>query len=287
MKKIFILFFAIIFLIGSQRFIWDKLTDSFHPRKIYYSKLKKEIDEISTYKKESISKILSQDFYYLAKGHHAYAFVSKDNLYILKFPRFSKFETSFWHRYNPFFKNRIKQKTKNKRNRIKYIINSHDIANNSLCDETATIYLHFKKTSHIQTKTKIFDKLKRAFHLDLNSIGFVIQKNVTLFEDIFPDLIRKNDLKSIKKILDSYFDILESRASKKIMNKDRRGWCRNYGIDNLKKVKEIDIGAYKIKKDLNLFDEINQCSIDFRKYLLKNYPIIIPYFDEKLTSYNN
>ena len=280
-KRLFFFLFFLTSLIISSLLFHSFFLEDFKISKILLKNKKKHyIKPIDINSK--ISLILNQKFHYLTKGHHAYAFISENKKYIIKFPRIHKFKAHFWQYFIPLLKRDILLKEE----RFKFTINSHKLADKFLKDECAIIYSQLDDR-RIKKKIKLVDKLKREKKVCLSQTFFVLQKNCSLYESFLPKLIQNDDDEKIKILITSYFDVIKKRCDKMITNKDRRGFCRNYGvINNYSKAYEIDIGSYIINPALKNSDEkqweLEECSKDFRKYLKKNYPKILVFFDNKI-----
>jgi hypothetical protein len=271
--------FFLLFLgltLGLEQIFWYKCTDNFRLGKIEYNLplASKEEDFFLRKEKTELLPIFNQNFTYLAKGHHAYAFISEDGQYILKFPRFHKFREPFWSNWFCIPKNCKKNIPRNKE-RLKHILDSHQIAHDLLKEETGIIYLHTKRTDFFEKKISLIDKMGRKFLLDLNLAGFVLQKKFTLIGELLPALIQKNDIEGIKKITASLIRLKMNRAKKHIMNKDKHGIGRNHGIEG-ENAYEIDIGSYEIRDTLSskeeFIKEVRSCTSDFKILLIKLLP---------------
>ena len=283
MKKLIVigLFVIFIFALFSLRFL---LTDNFSAKNIVLTPMFTSSEKLSSEKKEEVMKILSQPYYYFAKGHHALAFISEDSKYILKFLRAKKLQRPLIF---SFANTKGKQREHLHGKRLSFILNSHALAHNPLKEETAVIYSHFFKTEDFKQNIHLYDKLKREFLLDADTNSFILQKKVDLYEEVLPKTIQKKDISAVKQMISSYFQVIASRCKKGIMNKDRGGWGRNYGIiEGVERAYEIDIGSYivseKVMTKEGMEKEIRECSRDFRRYVKATLPQMLDFFDENI-----
>ena len=107
-----------------------------------------------------------------------------------------------------------------------------------LSDLTHVIYAHLEKTDFFCKKLKIHDKLGRAYEIDLDSTGFILQKKMELIGDA---LQKTNDDKKIKEILSKYLLVMKRRAERGVWIKDHNNFLTNYGFVNvLSLYKHID-----------------------------------------------
>ena len=273
-----------VFIVFSFCFLQIRffLTDNFQMRKLLLQANDSQKEAVSQPK--DIENVLSQPFYYFAKGHHAYAFISEDGKYILKFLRAIKFQRPF---IDSWFLSFAKQKKHPQKKRLHFIMKSHELASYPLQEQTAVYYLHFHKTEVLQKPICLIDKMHRRFYLDANNFCYVVQNKVELFEEILPELVKKKDDETIKDMIHAYFTVIFLRCQKNIMNKDRGGWGRNYGvIEGCNRAYEIDIGSYTVMENLNTsqktFEEIEQCSRDFRKWIQSHVPHLVGFFDKTM-----
>ena len=165
-------------------------------------------------------------------------------------------------------------------------MNSYKIAYEKLKDETATIYVHLNKTNNLNRKLKIEDKFRNTHIIDLNEVGFVVQKKAFSFKKAL--LNAKDNKKTFETLLNSFFDNLQSIYSKNLLNKDRHV-IQNLGVID-ERVVEVDIGRFIIKNDFNeskIKEEAYHYTTYLKKWLLKNFPDSIEFLDEKLLELTN
>jgi len=283
MKKFIaiLLFVVFVFSLFAIRFL---LTDNFSAMNIALTPTFSSSEKLSLEEKKQIKNILSQPFYYYAKGHHAFAFVSEDEKYILKFLRAKKLRRPLLF---SFVNTKAKQQEHLHSKRLAFILKSHALAENPLKDETAVVYSHFYKTEDLSQTIHIFDKMNRSFSLKADNNSFILQKRVDLYEEVIPNIVLSQNTYAIKQMIRSYFQVIANRCQKGIMNKDRGGWGRNYGIiDGYAKAYEIDIGSYVlsdfVKTKEGMEKEIRDCSRDFRRYISCHLPQMLEFFDKNI-----
>ena len=221
-------------------------------------------------------------FHYLAMGKHTYAFISEDKKWVLKFLRYHKFKPHFWKRLSFFSKDKREKDILQRNERLSFLLQSHVIASTYLKEETGLIYYQepLAKDSLVVT---LVSGLGREKKVDVNQYGFVLQKYFPLYGEKLSKLLEKKEPELIQKLFSSYFEVIAARFGKGFVNKDRKGWDRNYGVDQTGTVFEIDLGGFQqhtSEKDW----EIKQCSRDFREWLQKNEKDLLPFFEKELQS---
>lgn len=246
-KKISLAFLFFSFLILSMSF-FTNYNQGFSLKKITTDLPDSGIWEMSpTSCTEPIVKILDQPYKFLGRGGQVFAFVSEDENYVIKIIRYDLLTPTLLMRLKGyFFKDSFAYIRKNKRynEAMQSYYNSH----NDLSDVTNILYTHLVKQKGLQKKIALKDRLGKTYSIDLNSIGFVLQKKARLLGHVLLDLKKTNDNKRICEILEEYLCLLKNRSDKGFWIKDHNQSLNNYGfIDG--KLFEIDVGSYRLKND--------------------------------------
>ncbi|MBN2479934.1 MAG: hypothetical protein JXA94_06875 [Parachlamydiales bacterium] len=240
---------------------------------------------------DNILNILDQEFSFFNKGRQSFVFESNDGKYVIKLFRYHKYEKPFWHdaflKKLSFLDNFIEKLQKEKTISYQQTMDSYNLAYEKLKNETGLIYLHIDQNKKFNKIIKIKDRFKRSYFVDLDQTGFVIQRKTNL---LIPTLYyMKNDLMAVKNVLNAFFDNINSVYEKNVYNDDRHV-LKNLGIIS-GTVLELDIGRLKYKNDLlefnNYKNEITYYTQYLRKWLSKNIPEALPYFEIKLNDYIN
>ncbi len=163
--------------------------------------------------------ILSQPFKYLNRGAQSYVFESLDGQYVVKFFRFD----------------RLKEK---KEKKIKSLFSACKLAFSKAREETGLLFVHLNRTRDQLPLMHVTGPLGQKLNLQCDDYRFVIQKKANSFQDS----ILKADPELVRKRLDSFIAILQSRLDKGIRNSDP-AVIRNFGFIGDKAV-EIDFGNY-------------------------------------------
>ncbi|MFA6118730.1 MAG: hypothetical protein WC688_02325 [Parachlamydiales bacterium] len=273
LKTIFVLIALVLCIKGYNLF-----TDGFRIDKIY----PKFNEKIQAFPLDEIDEVFNQNYKYLSKGCQTYVFESEDGNYVIKFIRYHRYQLPLWLQvinYNQSYKNKREfYKTK----LLKDSLNSYQIANNHLKNETAAIYVHLEKTNFLNKKIQIADRLHRKYFIDLDNMGFVVQKKVCSFKNILNKY--KKDEKELKILTRSFLYTTKDIYEKGFINDDYNCIKNSGFIDN--KVIHSDLGSFLRKDKLNekeIFEkEFMRYVRHFKKWAETNAPFLITYVDEEI-----
>ncbi len=170
-----------------------------------------------------LSEILDQPFYYLAKGAQSYVFASKDGQTVIKFFRVYHLLPPVWLRAlaMPLFLQPYKVcKMIDKRIELGKDFLSYKIAFDEMKEETGLIYLHLNKTSHLNKRVTIYDKIGIAYELDMDKMEFLVQKRATLVYPAIDLLMKTERPDAAKEAIGKLVQLLIARCEKRIFDKD-------------------------------------------------------------------
>ena len=273
---------SFIFLfIGLVFFGWYQLLGGFRTDKIESPLQKKEIEKPS----DEVQEILKQKFRYIDKGCQAYVFESEDQKYVLKIVRFSRYKVPFWMYFIKWTKKGALKRNRREslKNRLlKMSLNSYQLTFDKIQDLTHVEYVHLFETDYFTHRLILKDFFQREYSLDPNKVAFVLQKKALPLEKYLLQCKKENDMDKTKKILESFFETTKSLLNRKILNKDYN-CIKNTGIID-GKIIYMDVGSFvknntlKEAKKYNHF--LRYSSKYFRKWGNKNYPEMLPYYEE-------
>lgn len=240
--------------------------------------------ELSKEELNELDKILSQNFIYVAKGRQAYVFESEDGKYVLKFIRYHLLHPPFWMHLLQFPKllnDYRKKEIKSKRNQLLNVMESYRLAYKELKEETQVLFVHLSKTQILNKRITLIDRIGRKYQVELDSMGFLLQKKALLLKDVLKQLRKKKDEERIREVYTAYLNVIFPRRSKGIINKDQC-WYKNYGMIGGKAC-EIDMGSFaKEREEFNpelLRLKIHHNILPLRTWIEKNFPILLTDFD--------
>ena len=271
MKKIISLILLITFCLGVGRF-WYWATDGFRLSRIEgFSKF--GIGSEREFSREAEA-ALSQRYYYLGRGRQCFAFQSEDGHYVLKFPRLDRYNERLWFRL-PLADSYLTRRIENHTSRKEKLFSSFEISFEELRTETALLAM-FNSPKNGR-KIEIVDRLGRIVKLPLEKTGFILQRKLPLFRDVF----QKAEVESL---LDQLLEVVVQIAEKGILTKDG-SFLKNFGFDGTRAY-QIDVGSFYRRTDLTssqLYEASIHSNIEtLRVWLLQLDPSYLTLIDRKL-----
>lgn len=233
LKWIFFLIGALL-VFGAAR-LYYRLTDDFRLSNITYDlphETRWEVPALSEEENHRIAAILNQKFYYLGKGAQSYAFVSEDQLYVLKFFKFKHLKPSLFvdllPPISPF--RTYKQNSKERKERkLIGVFDGYALAYREHRQPSALLYLHLLPTSTLKQKVTLVDKIgiERQIHLD--EMVFLIQKKGETLRNRLRHLLNENNLDEAKVTIGRVLEMYLSEYNKGLYDRDH-GVMQNTGF---------------------------------------------------------
>jgi hypothetical protein len=214
--------------------------------------------------------ITSQPFHYLKKGSQAYAFISKDGMYILKLFKFHHMRELSWVHAIP-----LPQTIAQKRDfllqrravRTNLSLNSYKIAQTSLKDECGLIFTQILPSSSYNLPVSLEDRVGREYTIDLSHYGFAIQHRLNLVLPSLRTWISENKIDEAKKALSSLVGLIVTRSKKGIQDSDP-DLHKNAGLIGTTGV-HIDIGSFSANPNISQIEKMRpDVQKTFRKLVL-------------------
>lgn len=264
-------FIKFFFLVAALYFIADfckKKTDDFtlantrsdrpyeNGWEIHASEAKKDLDSIA-----------GQKFTYFGKGAQAYIFFSADNRYVIKLPRQDRYQPPFWVKLLPPISYKIK-KLASAREKLERDFTSYKIAFDRFQKETGLIFVHLNKSTDLQKKITLVDRLNIEHEIDLDRVEFILQKRAELVYPKIKELMAQGDVGSAKAALSSLSSLFKARREKGIDDKEPN-IGKNFGFIGTDAI-QIDIGRFSLNAPDQI--EIPNFPASFTEWLSSNYP---------------
>jgi hypothetical protein len=209
---------------------------------------------------------LEQKFTYLGRGAQSYVFASEDGQYVLK-----------------LFRKRYLRKSRREAKLVKEF-NSYKLAYDVLRKETALVYLHLNKTTHLRQKITLVDRLGIEHPLDADQTYFLVQKKAELLYPGLEKLAREEKIEAAKEALTRLVGLLVTRCQKGIFDKDP-DLNTNFGLLKEEPV-QIDIGRFKkdlARADANVYrEEVRRVTDHLHQWLMVRYPELDDHLRKKL-----
>ena len=243
-----------------------------------------ELPSLPDEEQKVVDQILCQQFTYLARGSQAFAFISQDGKYVLKL-----FKQHKWHPKNilgylPFSFNPWYRDYQVRQGKCHAVLSSCKTALLHVKEDTGVLFAHLNPTALTTPPLKLIDKHGKPWALDLGKSCFLLQKKADLFYPHIQKKMEEGDLEGAKyaitstlKLLNRFIDmgVFENNA---ILRK-------NFGFIEGEAM-QFDIGKFKFdgsrKPDKR---EIGVITQSFYRWIGKNFPELLPHFDEKLQEF--
>lgn len=223
---------------------------------------------------KEIITVLSQPYFYLAKGRQSFVFQSLDGKYVLKF--FNK-----KYLQDPWYTVFVGRSEKQKRERRRLFFNqSYEIAYNELGDEI--LYLH-RGNSETLPEVFIVDKVKEENIIDLNKIPFVLQRKGIPFDSYLDILYQRFGIEGLYELIDQYLVEIKRRIDKNIADADH-DVIHNWGVF-LGRVFHLDPGRLyydDLTSTKRRSEEWDNASRNLYKWLKKRYLPAAEYLKEQV-----
>lgn len=180
---------------------------------------------------EQLDVMLSQPFHYLAAGSQSYAFVSEDGKVVLKF---------FRMKHKAFYLKDLwmGDRSQERKENLFSIYASHKMAFEEMKKDAGLIYLHLNKTTHLNKKVKLIDRLHRSYTVDLDQVEFVVQEKADLIFDRLKTLIKNK--KELNVALAEVMHLVSRRIQNGIADHDK-AVTHNFGFVGDRAI-QLDVG---------------------------------------------
>jgi hypothetical protein len=237
---------------------------------------------------EETQRTINQTFYFVGRGRQCFAFQSQDGKYILKIPRTDIYKTPFWVRALPIRSYRAQLEARHEAKK-QFILESFRISFYELKNQTGLLAIHLGSSPKSGRTITLVDASGWKHNMQLDKLPFLLQYKKPILIDSFLQALKTGNQNEAGKILDALVAAITERASKGILNLDRR-FIDNYGYDG-EKAFQIDVGSFFKKPDLTLPDAREKSlrdSIDpVKEWLTELYPEMLNYLDLSINKKSN
>lgn len=237
----------------------------------------------------AIDEILDQPFYYMAKGSHAFAFLSQDGRYVIKFHKYPSHMRILPWVNRPFAyqfsKRRLKIKEYNFK-KLDYHMSSYKNSFENLKEETGLIYVHTNPTSDLHLYATLVDKTGNHYDIPLDHVTFILQQRANLLYTTLDALKEQDAIDTSKQIISSMIQLFVNCCQKGYVDEDPI-LRKNYGIIDNKAI-HIDIGdmAYReeIKEREHYIPHVKEMTASLRKRIVKDYPYLLEHYEQEINN---
>jgi len=204
-------------------------------------------------------------YHYLCKGGQSYVFISEDKGTILKLFRSSRLNTlKLFQIFLPHLKNKVD----NLEEELRKTLQSYQIAEKHLKEQTGLIAVHLDHTPH--SPIKIVDKLGIAHQL--HNCPFVIQKRAVLVQDKIAQLMEGGQEKEAHDALTNLNGLIQHRIALGIDDGDPN-LIKNFGFCDDRPI-QIDGGRFS-SKPLPCNNKLQSSKLELENWLEVHYPQLI------------
>lgn len=251
-------------------------TDGFSLSRIQFSKEKPEPGSPD----KAIQPLLNQHYRYFGRGNQSYVFVSEDGQYILKFFKYVHHAPPEWtakipllNKFKPFSLKKIK-KIAWKRNRD---FQGYQLAFDLFREESGLLCIHLHPSENVYPAITIHDKFNIAHHLDLNNTPFVLQKRAVPAYTQFSHWIKNGEIEKVQQGIDRLFKLCRQRLAKNLEDDDTNFYS-NCGFVGETPIL-IDPGHFTVNPTLSHEPELQEVTLQLKKWFAQNYPPLVPYVE--------
>lgn len=189
----------------------------------------------------SLRSALNQPYRYLGSGGQAYAFVSEDQRYVIKFLKQHHMRESRLLSHLPFSG---KWQTV-RRERRETILSSFKIAHDHFKEGTGLLYLHLNPTDQLPPFLTFYDPIGIRHKIDLNRFAFALQEKADPAYETIEKLLREGEVGQAKVLIASLVELVANRYRAKVVDNDPRK--RNFGFVGNRAI-EIDLGSFSLSQ---------------------------------------
>jgi hypothetical protein len=228
----------------------------------------------------SVKSILNQPFRYLARGHQSFVFASEDGEYVLKLfvPHYAKlvvFGIGFHFTLLPLMKSTYNYFGKNtQKEHLEKDFESYVNAFRFFKDETLTEHVHLEKTTCLNEKIRLFDKIGVAHTLDADNTCFLIQKKA----DLIGNSLKNLSIEDARTVLTNLLLLLQKREDLKF-DRPTHKFHSNFGCLGLNPI-QFDIGRILIKDEVDSPSKMGSSLLKLQRWLNKTSPSLLPVLEE-------
>jgi hypothetical protein len=237
---------------------------------------------------------LNQPYYYLAHGFQCFAFISKDEKYVLKFIRHQRLRPPFiidWLPNLPYIKELKEQKIAQGKKRANYLFRSLKVSFDAVPYETGLLMVHINKTKEIYPTISLFDKAGTEYKVSLDSHEFVLQEKALHIKPELCRLMSAGKTDEAKERITQIFTLLVTCAKKGIADNDQQLIRKNNLGFLPDRAIYIDTGKLARKEWIKTADGFER---DLKRldplydWLKQNYPELATHFSAaRLTAYES
>lgn len=256
-----------------------RVTDDFRLSSITHEMPHKKEWEISIneQQKKELNKIFNQRFSYLGKGAQAYAFVSEDGKYVLKFFKFKHLRPNLLLLSVPPVGplGEWKQaKILRKEEKLNGVFGAYRLAWGVHQQEAGLLFIHLNKTDDLKKAVEVEDKIGLNWTINLDDVTFVVQRRAETSRKVIYGLLKEGRVAEAKDKIRKIFDLYVAEYKKGIYDHDH-GVMHNTGFVGEEPI-HLDVGKLyedpSIKETQNALLDIAKIGWKIDQAIQANFP---------------
>lgn len=224
---------------------------------------------------EEIQSLLMHNFYYLGSGSQAYAFLSEDGKYVIKFFKAKHLEPKYWLyylRHFPIARLFYDKKVLKREERCRRLIAGCHQAYEILPAETGVIYVHAEPQGSLPERIYLYDRSGCKHSLSPRDYVFVVQKSAQPLYFHLKECVEQGKIAQARQTLNALGNLVVERCKKGFIDRDL-GVMANYGC-TMDGVIQFDFGRITsdcIAQDPSFFESERERVIAcLRKWIADN-----------------
>lgn len=161
----------------------------------------------------SLTQIFDSPLSYLGEGNQAYAFVTSDNKYVVKFFKRGPIEGHHWWSLLPnidFVQSWLSHRLVRQQYKFQRIFNAYDVAYRLDRDHCGLLWIHLHQTDSLHTTATVINGLGISHQIDLDKVAFVIQKRGEPLRNVLKEYLQHDDVQAateaLQQVLAMYVD---------------------------------------------------------------------------------
>ncbi|CRX37728.1 hypothetical protein [Estrella lausannensis] len=244
-RKRLIFSLVLLALIAGSIKTFLRVTDDFRLSSITHEMPHKKEWEISLNdsQKKELETIFNQRFTYLGKGAQAYAFVSQDGKYVLKFFKFKHLRPNFLLLSVPAIGPLAEWKRERilrKEEKLNSVFGAYRLAWRVHRQEAGLLFIHLNRTDDLKKAVEIEDKIGLKWTVNLDDVTFVVQRRVETSRKIIYGLLKEGRVAEAKDKIHKIFDLYVAEYQKGLFDHDH-GVMHNTGFVGEEPI-HLDVG---------------------------------------------
>lgn len=289
MRRNLLKIFFVCFTIFAIARVYFLLTDDFRMGNVVFN-LPHHIEwetQLTEEKEAQVKDILSQEFYYLAKGAQSYAFSSEDGRYVLKIFKFKHMKPSFFVKMLPsltMFEHYKTSHLKRKKVLLDRLFSGYLLAFERHREETGIVHIQLNKTEKFEQPIVLHDKMGFRHTVQPERLYFVIQEKAVQTEQVLRHALDAGNVALAKKRMHQIFELYHSEYAKGLSDSDI-GVMRNTGFVGEKPI-HFDVGELTLERGIERaevqLEDFEKIAAEFDAWFKTNYPKEYPEFVKEL-----